>query len=333
MRFEGPTCAGPRPAHDDRRNVSSWWKFNPRAAAAASHRIAVAGEVVALYSPNMNINHAFHEDLWSVLSYMRHSEHRSSATVVSWVATAWLSDLLHAAAELYGWRLLTPSSRSSWVCAEGPHARLLLNGRDSRLGFDRHLLPEIKEELRRHVLRGEPAALLSGSGGGGGGGGGPQKERVVIYSRLSDSSTRQLHGAEAVAALFDAARFNVSVAASIPAAFAAQARFFGSASLLVAPNGGWAPNVLWLPRHACLVEVHMYRTSSWIKMFGLAETFLTDRFLLVTGDYHNASAPRMPQNPKRIGGDDAIQGSRLKADLRAVLARSAHCRRFLRRTA
>ena len=283
--------------------------------------------MVALYSPNRNINHAFHEDLWSVLSHLRHAEYRNRATVVSWVSTPWLSDLLLSAAELYGWRLLTPKTRSSWVCAEGPQARLLLNGRDAHLGYDRHMLPEIKAELRLHLLRHDPA-LLSGGGPHGENG---ARERVVIYSRLADSTTRQLLEAEAVAALFDAARFDVSVVDSLPASLAAQASLFGSASLLVAPNGGWAPNVLWLPRHACLVEVHLYRTSSWIKMFGLADTFLPDRLLLLTGEFHNESRPRLPQNPKRIGGDDPIIGSRLKPALLAALARSAHCRRFLKR--
>ena len=60
----------------------------------------------------------------------------------------------------------------------------------------------------------------------------------------------------------------MNVVGSMPTAFHAQVSLFASAQLLVAPNGGWNPNALWMPSDACVVEAHQYVQDSWLG-FGL----------------------------------------------------------------
>jgi hypothetical protein len=129
--------------------------------------------------------------------------------------------------------------------------------------------------------------------------------------------------------LFDDNRFEVTVHTRIPASFWEQVAFFADIDLLIAPNGGWAPNVLWLPPEACLVEIHLYRLDSWIRMFGLESVLGPGRFLTVTGDYSDPNVARLNRR-NRKGGDDDILSERLAPDLRSALQKSPACRHFLK---
>ena len=48
----------------------------------------------------------------------------------------------------------------------------------------------------------------------------------------------------------------VQILDDVPKTLVAQAQLFASAGLLLAPNGGWAPNAVFMGSDACLVELH-----------------------------------------------------------------------------
>ena len=95
-----------------------------------------------------------------------------------------------------------------------------------------------------------------------------KKERIVIYTR-GDSQWRQLKHVEFITAFLDSERYEIHVQHIMPVSFVGQVELFNTAALLIAPNGGWAPNVLWMSDTACVLEIHLYRDDSWIDMFGL----------------------------------------------------------------
>jgi hypothetical protein len=157
--------------------------------------------------------------------------------------------------------------------------------------------------------------------------GSERRKRVVIYTR-KDSKWRNVKNASVLVDLFDDSRFEVAVHPRIPASFWEQVAFFADIDLLIAPNGGWAPNVLWMPPEACMVEIHQYRLDSWIHMFGLERVLGPGRFLTLTGDYSDPNVKKL-NRPGRNGGDDNISSERLAPDLRSALQKSAACQHFL----
>ena len=336
-----PSCAGPWGL--SKKRWGPWMvdgQVNTTALRSKTNSIdgVVRGTVGALYSGNSNINHAFHDEFYSILSWYRHYR---NVTLVWWAQSEWLTGLVQAAAQLYGWRLVRApmlQRERQWICAKREGGAELpthmdLNGADRALRYRHDEIPQLKEALRQHVLHSigtlaprrplysQRETLVP-------------RERIVIYTRM-DSPWRQLLEPESVAALFDA-RFDVEVVPSMPRGFAEQVRLFSRIALLVAPNGGWIPNVLWLPSNACVVEAHLYRLDSWLLNFGLAGGALSDGAVLtVVGDYHNRSVPKMRPRPQRVhtGGDDALLGSHLAPDIAAALRNHSRCQRFLNNTA
>jgi hypothetical protein len=154
------------------------------------------------------------------------------------------------------------------------------------------------------------------------------KEHIVIYTR-QDSQWRNLLEVQELIRLFDLDKYSISVVHSMPTSFYGQVELFANADLLIAPNGGWAPNVLWMSNVACLVELHLYREDSWLNMFGLGKLFEDGRFMAVTGNYSDPNAERI-KRPSRKGGDDMILGSLVATDIKHALRKSSTCVRFLK---
>ena len=125
-------------------------------------------------------------------------------------------------------------------------------------------------------------------------------------------------------------RFEIHIQTQMPYNFDDQVRLFSGAALLIAPNGGWKPNVLRMSDTACLLEIHLYKIDSWIEMFGLASLFEPRRFMTVSGNYHNETASPRTVRPHRKGGSNEIQGALLGPDVAQALRKSHGCRRFLR---
>jgi hypothetical protein len=135
---------------------------------------------------------------------------------------------------------------------------------------------------------------------------------VVIYTR-NESSFRQLHEPEALQNLFNDTLVNITVVSHMPRDFWDQVRLFASVDVLIAPNGRWSPNVIWMPQDACIVELHLYKIDSWIQMFGLHRRFQQGNFMTLTGDYSAPNVTRVDRFFRR-GGDDALMGTRLVSD-------------------
>jgi capsular polysaccharide biosynthesis protein len=113
-------------------------------------------------------------------------------------------------------------------------------------------IPMVKDDLRRTAMKRLAKTNQTGS---------ERRRRVVIYSR-EDSKFRNIKNTGALVDLFDDNRFEVTVHTRLPASFWEQVAFFADIDLLIAAIGGWAPNVLWLPPDACLVEIHLFRLGT-----------------------------------------------------------------------
>jgi Glycosyltransferase 61 len=126
---------------------------------------------------------------------------------------------------------------------------------------------------------------------------------------------------------------DVSVVTHMPSDFWDQVRLFASADIMIAPNGGWAPNVIWMPHESCLVELHQYTLDSWIQMFGLHRRFRDGNFVTLVGDYHDPNQPKRKRGFTRRGGDDSFMGSRLVDDLQTLARQDSSCfGRYMRNT-
>lgn len=319
--------------------------------------------VFQIRTPLRNINHIFHDDFWPVLSffsqpstlqkqsYDNDSKKKNVSTVnVTFLhdyTSSWLTALLDIIVQAYPWWNIIPelpSFQDRWICTSlSQHEqkqKLYVNGyiRDmhyyqlaelSRIRNDLRTVAwgEVTKQAARfkllenaNVTAAEAEALS-------------RKELIVIYKR-EDMWSRQIHDTDKILDAFDLDRYAVHIQRYMPSSFLEQVALFGMADLLIAPNGGWTPNVLWMKDTACLVEIHLYKTNSWLVKYGLSSLFQpTHHVQIVTGDYHNATlyGPAVII-PNRHGGDDEIQGSMVIADIVRQLQQSPDCQRFLRTT-
>lgn len=279
-----------------------------------------------------NINHAFHDDLWGVLAYGSRRASSSKLTIAYTSNVSWVVAVLELAAAAYDWQLIDATKGSSvvpdpttWFCASDAAYR---NGIVRNIHHYRYAeLSRIRSDLRHRALQHKEVTKSATSmnviekvA--------TTKERIIIFTR-EDTPWRQLKHVEFIIARLDTDHFSVHIVHQMPESFNDQVELFNSAALLIAPNGGWAPNVLWMSDEACLMEIHLYRTDSWIRSFGLASLFETGNFMTVTGNYHDESASPRVVRPHRRGGDDEIQGELVVEDLVRALQKSQNCRRFL----
>jgi hypothetical protein len=327
--------------------------------------------VLMIHTPQRNINHIFHDDFWSILSYfsqpstLQNRKHLDDSiatvnvTLVHDYSSPWLTSLVEIIVQAYPWWNVAPplpSYDNRWICTSllKKSQKLYVNGyiRD----MHNYQLPElirIRNDLRsvahqkvandnniwtklfddankttatttttrtaESLLEAKAATTI-------------KKEWIVIYTR-EDTPTRNIHDTQAIVDALDTDRYNVHIQRSMPTHFYEQVAMFGKADLFIAPNGGWTPNVLWMKDTACLIELHLYKTDSWLLMFGLSSLFPPTHVQTITGDYHNSSiyGPRL-QMRNRNGGDDEIQGSMVIVDIIQQLKQhSPDCQRFLRK--
>jgi hypothetical protein len=308
MKHEKPACIGEIIPRNPKATFRQWDRRDILMMDPVN-TTTIPGNVLALASQNSNINHAFHDDFWSALSAYR----CRNITVIYQVSSPWLEQLIHVAAKTYNWTIFQTTA-DAVVCAS---ETMYLNGHMRNLNyFDGDNVPAVRMELRCMALKIFGIDSLK-----------PKKKHVVIYTRM-DSPYRQVKNVEALIQLFDKDKFEVMVQPKLPVSFWEQVELFAGISLFVAPNGGWSPNVLWLPDDVCVIELHLYREDSWIKMFGLEKVFAPAHFITVTGSYSDTTKPRL-QRKNRIGGDDDIMGDRVVADLKQTIEKNPACKQFL----
>lgn len=301
-----------------------------------------ASTVIAFRCTSPNIGHHFHDDFWALYTWARVQQLAARNFTIAYLpdgCAPWSKELFKLAAQEHDWRVMVATSEQPLCASEA----LLLPGKDRHLTFERGSIRAIKDLLRTAALRRLRVPLLPPL---------EATERVVILTRLQvgrqcedtqptlrashgDVATRRFCDVRPLVTLFDAERTQVEVVGPMPGEFYAQVALFASAKLLVAPNGGWNPNALWLPSDACVVEAHQYVRDSWLAFglhLGLGE------LLQVVGNY--STGPRKTfmcalnathSRPcRRIGGDDDFTAAeKLAADVQDALKRSLRCRRFL----
>lgn len=310
-----------------------WHELAPSESSAvhdSQDTIHARGTVVFFHTDHDNINHIFHDDFWSILTFGSQLSANETLTVAYDTNNSpWILAVMQLAAELYGWKLLdarkTTLTDNEWICTDGA---LYINGYVRNLRLHRFSeLPRIRDDLRRQAttLIETPNTDMVNSTAIK-----TEKERIVIYSR-DDSPYRQMKQTELLIDLFNVDEYDIHIQSKMPESFVEQVEMFAGAALLLAPTGGWVPNLLWMSDAACLVEVHLYDADSWIQYFGLSHLFRPGNFIKVTGNYHDKRATGAKvKRAKRQGGDDEIQSKLLAPDLVRALRKSPNCRRFLR---
>jgi capsular polysaccharide biosynthesis protein len=166
------------------------------------------------------------------------------------VEAAWLEALVQLVADTYRWRLLKLDQHTTVRSQGGMYLNSTFARNMTKVDGDR--IPMVKDDLRRTAMKRLAKTNQTGS---------ERRRRVVIYSR-EDSKFRNIKNTGALVDLFDDNRFEVTVHTRLPASFWEQVAFFADIDLLIAAIGGWAPNVLWLPPDACLVEIHLFRLGT-----------------------------------------------------------------------
>lgn len=306
--LDGAVCAGHEP--DISFDIPFLFNYTLRTPAAPQ---VFEGTVLAWHCRSGNINHGWHDDYWAMYAWARR-ELASGATVVmrkSADCSPWLEQLFDLMAKQRGWRVV--KQPTGWLCAQN---KLLLAGRDRKLTFAHESIPEVAAEVRAALGHWKPIRENNST-------------RILIYTRM-DSNWRHIEGdVDSLAALFRQHNdSSVEIVDRLPETLEQQAVLFSRVDMLVAPNGGWAPNVLLLPPSACVVELHQYTEDSWLKNFGLAAAI--GDLITVTGDFHDPRKRKMPPRSGRRGGDDAlVSNAKLWSAVERAVVKSPRCRHFL----
>ena len=265
-----------------------------------------------------NINHDFHQNFWPLFWWMTRLRNDDAALLVERNCDSkrhWGDDLLWSVARTQGWRIYN-YSKGVRYCAHGQ----LHIMRSVGPCCDYSLKPKSFVHYGKGVIW---AAVLGRSRLAL-----DEHTKVLIYSR-ANANYRRIIEPKRLEPVFHP-RLNVTVADDVPPTLLEQARFFSSFAVVLAPNGGWAPNVLFMASDACLIELHLYRRDSWAKDYGLGGEI--GEILLITGDYHDPKKPILHRRG-RVGGDDDIlvTGGKdnLLNDVRRSMAKSHVCKQYL----
>ena len=101
----------------------------------------------------------------------------------------------------------------------------------------------------------------------------------------------------------------------MPADFISQVALFSQTDILIAPNGGWIPFVMFM-KAAVILELHLFRVDSWLNQFEMTPDDCS--VVTITGNFTQAGAPF---RPGRIGGDGIIViDNRLEEALRGPIS-------------
>ncbi|KAL3930993.1 MAG: hypothetical protein SGBAC_011517 [Bacillariaceae sp.] len=293
----------------------------------ASNIHKMPGDTLGIYTGQTNINHALHDDLWSGLVWAHQlKKDKREFSVVLHATNPWAEQFLSLFDRTFDLNaLVLPSGEpgNATICAE---SHMYLNGFMRKIfSITPSQVLEIRNDMRKAAVSNFPKGILDNQ---------RRKKQVVIYTR-KDSLWRQIEELEPILDLFDGETVNVSIVPSLPSKFYDQVQLFSSSDLLVAPNGGWSPNVLWMKDDACLTELHFEKEDSWIKMFGLSNIFEKGHFATVTGNFRfpNATKVKRGGRNKRDGKDGTFSGERLAPALLRAL-RCSHappCALFLKK--
>ena len=299
----------------------------------------LTGNTMSIFVGHGNINHAFHDEMFSALAwlfYLRQKVNLSDTLniIIHAEYSPWAYELLSLCNTTFNWgalsfrQLTSPQKNAMTICSN--EGKMFMNGflRNIKLyGLPIIELKQMRQEMRQaaleniqvpynHIIKDELEIQ--------------RKEQIIIYTR-QDSIYRNLVEVHELLGLFDLDKYSISVVHMMPTDFYAQVELLASADLLIAPTGGWAPNILWMSNEACLVELHLYKEDSWINKFGLVDLFEGGRFMTVTGDYSDPKAERIKRSGRKGGGDDTILGSLVAPDVENALRKSSTaCSRFLR---
>ena len=336
-----PACIGGYNSNNGRRYPWDQVSFDNT---SIVDTINITGDTLSIYIRHENINHAFHDEMFSALAWLYRLKKQMTLLdnlniIIHANMHPWSSELLRLCNVTFHWlahsveQLISSQKENSSTIVCSEEGSMFMNGylRNIRkYGLSVIELKQMRQEMReaaleevrvRHMLSNKDDPRLNIHG---------QKEQIIIYTR-QDTSYRNLLEVEKIAALFDSKKYNISVVHSIPMDFYDQVELFDSADLFIAPNGGWNPNILWMSNEACLIELHLYREDSWLNMFGLVDLFEKGRFMAITGDYSDSNAQRIKRPGRKGGGDDIILGSLVVSDIENALRMSSTtCGRFLK---
>ncbi|CAE7904726.1 unnamed protein product, partial [Symbiodinium microadriaticum] len=266
-----------------------------------------------------NINHDFHQNFWPLYWWMTLYGSSDTALLVdrrcSSNTSYWVDDLFWNVAHANNWRVYNYTTDVRYCARKQLHILRSVGPCCDYSLKPKNLLHYAKGRIWRSVLGREQLSLQDHS-------------RVLIYTR-GKSSWRRIVEPERLKPLFHT-RLEISIADDPPATLLEQARFFSSFGAVLAPNGGWSPNVLFMASDSCLIELHLYRRDSWVVDFGLGREI--GEVLLITGDYHDPKKPRI-KRPARVGGDDdfLVTGGKdnLFNDILRQMAGSRICKQYL----
>ncbi|CAE7804025.1 sodA, partial [Symbiodinium sp. CCMP2456] len=236
-----------------------------------------------------NINHDFHQNFWPLYWWMTLYGSSDTALLVDRRCSNtsyWVDDLFWNVAHAHNWRVYNYTTDVRYCARKQLHILRSVGPCCDYSLKPKNLLHYAKGRIWRSVLGREQLSLQDHS-------------RVLIYTR-GKSSWRRIVEPERLKPLFHP-RLDISIADDPPATLLEQARFFSSFGAVLAPNGGWSPNVLFMASDSCLIELHLYRRDSWVVDFGLGREI--GEVLLIIGDYHDPKKPRI-KRPARVGGDD-----------------------------
>ena len=292
----------------------------PGAGAAGADGVLLPHDRVAfaLLRCHSNINHDFHQNFFPLYWWMTLYGSSDTALLVDRRCSNtsyWVDDLFWNVAHAHNWQVYNYTTDVRYCARKQLHILRSVGPCCDYSLKPKSLLHYAKGRIWRSVLGREQLSLQDHS-------------RVLIYTR-GKSSWRRIVEPERLKPLFHP-RLDISIADDVPATLLEQARFFSSFGAVLAPNGGWSPNVLFMASDSCLIELHLYRRDSWVVDFGLGREI--GEVLLITGDYHDPKKPRI-KRPARVGGDDdfLVTGGKdnLFNDILRQMASSRICKQYL----
>ena len=266
-----------------------------------------------------NINHDFHQNFWPLYWWMtQHGQSNETALLVDRACvnrSYWVDDLFWNVARARGWRAYNYTGGIRYCARKQLHIMRSVGPCCDYSLKPKALLHRAKKAIWLAVLGHDRVSLDDHS-------------HVVIYSR-GKSSWRRIVKPEQLTPLFHS-RLKVTIHDDVPATLVQQARFFSSAAAVLAPNGGWAPNALFMASDACLIELHLYKEDSWVVDYGLGHEI--GEVLLIVGNYRDPTKQRIIRRA-RVGGDDdfLVTGGKdnLFNDIRRKMRRSRVCKQYL----
>lgn len=270
------------------------------------------GFVLQVGCSDFNLAHSFLERFWPGFSILY--SYPDPGKLVLFCKTQWYVELWQIVAKEKGWTflyVLNAAAGNTVGCPEGNVSYELskfwtpLRITSSRV--DKNLdSTSQKLWLRDTVLRN--LGIFRQADG---------QINVTLYTR-EDAQHRRIEGDVAVIVnLFKDWKPSprLQVVKKMPADFISQVALFSQTDILIAPNGVWVPNVMFM-KAAVILELHLFRVDSWLNQFGMTPDDCS--VVTITGNFTHAGAPF---RPGRIGGDGIIViDNRLEEALRGPIS-------------